>query len=438
MQHKDNMIESLDKLIRFQSTNEVLLPGKLYGKETYEALDYVLDLCDSFGFRTRKFEKHGGFAEIGTGDEMMGILVHLDVVPAGDLENWNTNPYEATEINGKLFGRGVIDDKGPTIGVIYAMKDLLDSGIELNKRVRIIFGMSEENGDWSDIEYYKSVEEHPTFGFTPDADFPVVFGEKGIAEIEISMDKKEAEILSIKGGVAINMVPEKTEINLKDVDGTTITVLEIGESAHASMPWNGKNSIAMAMDNVMNLIDKGVVKCRFAEFYSTLFGHDYSGKLLDAYFSDEQSGEITYNTGIIKNEDNNVKLLIDIRYPVTYKIEEVYTRIKDKITEYKEKYNIESLETKLIFNDSPIYSDKNSALVTNLMSAYKTVTNDETEAIVMGGGTYARTMSNIVAFGPSFPGRELTEHQANEYIYVEDLYKGREIYALAIKNTCSV
>ena len=173
---EDNMLQDLKGLVSIESVSgqpEGELP---FGEGPHLALEYCLDLCSKLGFRTGRCENYMGYAEIGEGDKLMGILVHLDVVPAGP--GWTVEPFDATIKGDRIYGRGVIDDKGPAIAAIYAMKELADSGKPLGKRVRIIFGCSEETGEWKDMEYYKAHEELPDFGFTPDADFPLIYAEK--------------------------------------------------------------------------------------------------------------------------------------------------------------------------------------------------------------------------------------------------------------------
>ena len=186
MRSNEEMIAALGDLVRINSVAGVnVTPLAPYGEGPARALESTLALCASLGMDTVNRDGKVGWAEIGQGEEMVGVLVHLDVVPAG--EGWDYPAWDLTEENGRLYGRGVIDDKGPAIACIYAMKDLLDSGVKLNRRIRLIFGQSEEVGVWEDMEWYKAHEELPVFGFTPDADFPAIYGEKGILCMELSL-----------------------------------------------------------------------------------------------------------------------------------------------------------------------------------------------------------------------------------------------------------
>lgn len=414
------MIEKLQELIGIPSISEKGDDHAPYGAETAKALEYVLNLCRDFGFRTKNCENQAGFAEIGSGEEMIGILCHLDVVPAGN--GWTYPPFAGEIHDGRLYGRGAVDDKGPTIACIFAMKELLELGIPLKKRIRIIFGQSEETGDWTDMEYYKQQEELPCYGFTPDADFPVIYGEKGILQILLSMEQQKSGFLEVSGGIAPNVVADQASCTVLGMDGEKLQFQAKGKAAHGSTPEEGENAISRLMELLVK--DKHV-KCPFAEFYMDKIGYALHGERIDCELSDEASGKITFNAGMIEIRDNSVQLSVDIRYPVTCKEEEIITRIKTQANPYGVKVSVcESM--------APVYLDKNTPVIRALMDVYHEETGDDTPAMTMGGGTYARAMKGIVAFGPLFPGRECTEHQKDEYILLEDLEKAKEIYKKAL------
>lgn len=406
------MIKEIQELIQIPSVTDAGEKGDMpYGEHVYEALKYVLNLCDKFGFRTKNCENRVGYAEIGEGDEMIGIMCHLDVMPEG--KGWKYPAFGGEIHDGKLYGRGVIDDKGPAIMTIYAMKELLESGMELHKRIRIIFGCQEESGDWLDMQYYQEHEEHPTYGFTPDADFPLIYGEKGIMNLKFTQPLSETGFTEIEGGDAPNMVADYVRCVM---DGKTYEAK--GVSAHGSMPECGENAITKLMEQL---------DCPFADFYMKKIGYALHGENMNAEFEDEASGKVTYNVGTIGVVDDQLEMVIDTRFPVTYKPEEMVAIIEESIKGYGIKVEMDKYM-------KPVYMDKNGDVIQTLLSAYQEVTGDmETEPAVIGGGTYARALDNIVAFGPMLPGRELTEHQPNEYMFVEDIEKAKEIYKLALQ-----
>lgn len=429
MGYDKEYIESLQKLISIKSVkydgadSYEAVAGKPFGEGIAEALDYTLSLCESIGMTVKNCDGYAGYAEIGQGDEMLGILMHLDVVPEG--HGWDFPPYGGEIHDGKLYGRGAIDDKGPAAAVIYAIKELLDEGYEFNKRVRLIFGCDEEN-DWECMDHYVANEECPDFGFTPDADFPMIYGEMGIMDAEFVMDIPESETLKISGGEASNAVPDYC----KAVKSDEVVAEAHGVAAHASTPWEGENAISKVMAE-LSAEDCSAQMKKFIEFYNDKIGFAIHGEKIGCGFEDEETGKLTFNAGLISVKDNQVRLAADLRVPVTVKAEQVRENLEKAAAEYGvrlENYG---------FMD-PAFSPKDSKLAKTLLNVYRDYTGDDSEPLTMGGGTYARAMPNVVAFGPLFPGREATEHMKNEYILVSDLMDIKEIYKRAIKELCEI
>lgn len=384
-----------------------------YGRHVFEALKYMLDLCESLGFQTKNCENRIGWAEIGEGDQLIGILAHLDVVPAGN--DWDYPPYDLTIEDGQMYGRGVVDDKGPAFCAVMAMKELLDSGVPLKKRVRIIFGCQEEAGDWLDMQYYREHEELPSYGFTPDADFPAIYGEKGIISLYVSHPIAGSGIKAAEGGNAVNMVADLAKI----VTVNDETIQMSGVSAHGSTPEAGENAITKAME-------AAAPKCSFAAKYMDLIGYHLHGEALGLDFSDKQSGKLTMNVGLLKTDEEKITLGIDIRYPVTLKADEIKKRIK-------ETFESQGFAAEITEHMDPVFMDENGEVIQTLIGAFREVTGIEDEPTVIGGGTYARAMPNIVAFGPIIPGHPCTEHMKNEHISEEDFEIAMKVYTLALK-----
>lgn len=385
-----------------------------YGKAVSEALEYVLNLSRELGIRTVDRDGKIAWCEIGEGDEIVGILGHLDIVPVG--EGWSRNPFGEI-VGDKLYGRGTSDDKGPTLAALFAMKDLQDAGAKLNRRVRLILGQCEEVGEWTDMQYYCEHEEMPVFGFTPDAEFPAIYGEKGIMRFELSMPVADSGLDMAEGGDAGNMVPGWARAT---VGGVTYTAE--GVPAHASTPEKGLNAISKLMEGLSG---------KFAEFYNKHIGFDYNGGLMGCGFADEQSGKLTLNAGTLRTEDGLLKLVIDIRCPVTFTPEQVRGAIDAACAPY-------GITVETTAYTPSIYMDKNGKVITTMIDVYREFTGDMTEPMVIGGGTYARAMPGIVAYGMLQPHREGTEHQKDEYVFLEDIYLARDIYRTAIERLANL
>jgi len=420
----DELIKSIQELVSIESVAkpDCQIPGYPHGKGVNQALHYVLQLCDRFGFRTKNCNEQIGWAEIGSGSPMTGILVHLDTVPLGD--GWTAGQGEIRD--GKIYGRGVIDNKGPAVACIYAMKELLDSGAPIHGRIRLIFGQLEETGNWTDIEYYKQTEELPDRGFTPDADFPLIFAEKGICVLEFHASAGSS-LLSLHGGTACNVVPAFCSCQVQTSDGNQQTIQTQGKAAHGSMPEKGINAISLLIKQLHKLHCSGIIDIPFSQFYQQCIGTGIHGEGLGCSWEDAVSGKLTMNCGTINLEDGVIKMAVDIRYPVTCNFDSLFTQIQTAAAVY-------GVETSCSMHMKPVHTAVDDPFIQTLLHAYQTVTGDHSDPIAIGGGTYARSMDHIVAFGALLPGRPLTEHQADEHILIDDLMTAKKIYFHALSS----
>ncbi|AFK85338.1 MULTISPECIES: dipeptidase PepV [Thermoanaerobacterium] len=449
---KDDLVKSTQEIIKIKSTEGDMKPGMPYGEGVAKALELALDIAKSLGFKTKNVDGYVGYAEYGEGDEMVGVLGHLDVVPEGD--GWEYPPYGGEIHDGKIYGRGATDDKGPIMAALYALKAIKDSGLKLNKRVRILFGTNEETGS-KEIEHYLKHDESPSIGFTPDANYPVIYAEKGITMFEVVKDfeKKSQNIVIkyIKGGNRPNMVPDYCECGIyvkdedkrkafkdevkrfKDVSGfdldsqvenDMLVVKSRGVSAHGSLPHLGKNAI-MQLLMFLNVIyqDEDDVK-EFIDFFAKNVGLETDGKTFGVYLKDD-TGELSFNVGTINFDEEKGSIGLNIRYPVTYKYEDLMNPFNAKISKH-------GMRVENMMHQPPLYFPKDHFLIKTLMKVYEDVTGRKDEPLSIGGGTYAKEMKNMVAFGPIFPGKPDLDHQANEYIEIDDLVLNAKIYARAI------
>lgn len=406
----NEMIEALQKLVSFQSIAKEEGPEYPYGKEVCGAKEYVLELAKSFGMRAEDVPGKYAYIEIGEGPRLIGILSHLDVVPAGD--GWTQDPFGGEIVDGKIYGRGTTDDKGPTIAVLYAMKALKEK-TTLSARIRLILGQTEENGEWRDIEAYTDAEEIPECGFTPDGDFPAIQNELGAMVFRVRMP--QSGFLQGEGGTAPNMVPARARV--KTEFGTYEAS---GKACHGCAPWLGLNGISELMEKVHQAEPEN----RFLRMYADLIGKTIYGEKLGIAAEDE-SGKLTLNAGLFEVRDETATLMVDIRYPAKKNPDEISGSLVRQFSSY-------GASCECVYHVRPLYTPSDSPVLGALLSAYREVTGDDSRPISIGGGTYAKAMPNMVAFGPNFPGHENREHMADEYILVEDFLKLEEIYERAL------
>lgn len=437
--NQQQLIKTLQELVQIKSVkydgsspeSNDPTPFAPFGQGIADALQYVLDLCASFGMRTKNCNGYAGYAEVGEGEEMVGILVHLDVVPEGN--GWTYPPYGGEIHQGKLYGRGAIDDKGPAAAVIFAVKELMDAGFSFKKRVRLIFGLDEES-DWEDMDYYTVHEELPALGFTPDADFPVIYGEKGILQLDFILKDAGLESVVLTGGTAANAVPDYCEACICSKGNGFYKTSARGTAAHASTPETGCNAISKVMND---LYEKKNSLClssglkRFIDFYHDKIGFSLHGEQMGCDCQDSETGRLTFNAGKIQIHPGELRLSVDLRCPATLSEAPVLHILEQSALEY-------GLEIQQVDFMKPVFSDANSPLVNTLLKVYQEETGDFTKPMTMGGGSYARAMDHIVAFGPLFPGQQGTEHMANESIALDHLADIARIYTRAIRELCSL
>lgn len=453
--YREDMIQSLQELIRIRSVEGEPRENMPFGEGPYQALNYMLNLAKSMGFQTLNVDNYAGHIDLGSGEETVGILVHVDVVPEG--EGWTYPPYGGEIHDGKIYGRGAIDDKGPAIAVLYAMKAIQESGLSISKKVRMILGTNEET-NWEDIPYYLKRVKKPDLAFVPDADFPVIHGEKGILVLDLKKklnqpSKGNLVLEKIQGGNAPNMVPDACtavllvegnirqdvenilrnfvketgwDLSLKDIGSGKVVISSKGKSAHGSTPEKGINAISQLMKFLGELPFEDCGVGEFIRIYNRHIGMEYYGESIGCGFEDEISGKLIFNVGMIYVDEKEAAVTVNIRYPITISSQEVYPGMHQSLKDT----GIEIIEQE---DMKPIYIPEDHELIQKLMQVYREKTGDmKSKPIVIGGGTYARAIENAVAFGPLFPGQPGVEHQKDEYISIDSLLQCAKIYAEAI------
>ncbi len=436
-EHLDAYKADLARLVQYRSvlSDDV----KPFGSGNRAVLDEALKMMEEKGFRTENVDYYCGYGEIGEGEQVIGILAHLDVVPEGD--GWDSDPYQMIEKDGFLYGRGVSDDKGPAVVSMYALKYLLDSGYPFKKRVRLILGCNEETGS-ACIRHYVEKKGHIDMGFTPDGGFPGIIGEKGMCGGAINC--KKTKILSLKGGDASNIVcknvtcvlpkdsfdREKLEsyftenglgYTITEEENTTVQV--IGKAAHASTPDAGVNAI----NHLFNGLYEAGMEDPLVSYMHRHFGLDLHGERLGFEELTDEFSNTSINLGVADTKDGTLYISLDMRFPV-----------KSHVADVQKKMTVLD-EGDICFvggrGVEPLYFDKDTPFIKALKKAYEDVTGDkETEMAVIGGGTYAKAIHNCIAFGAGFEGEDARMHDANERLDLSSVLKQFDIYVEAIRN----
>lgn len=428
-EYKEELIKSIGRLVRINSVEGEKLDNAPFGSGPKEALEEALRISEELGFKTKNIENAIGYAEYGESDEYIGVIGHVDIVPEGD--GWNYNPFDVSIDNEKIYGRGVLDNKGPIMAVLYGMKIIKDLNLPISKKIRVIFGTNEETG-FSDIPYYLKEEKPPIMGFTPDCKYPAVYGERGILDVTIWSKKiNDTNIKSIKGNFRNNVVPDFAEIELysnENKKGETKTISAKGKQAPGNAPESGINAVTKLCKDILEskklINDEETLE--FIEFIYNSFYENHSLSKLNINCFDEISGDLVINPYEIKMDEGKIGISVVFRYPISYKYEDMISIIKSIINEgytLSENRRMDS-----------VCFDKDHDLLKKLKEAYEHVTGFDGTPVTTTGGTYAKVFPNIVAFGPSFPGQKGIAHNSDEYMDIEDLVTNLKIYTNALYN----
>jgi succinyl-diaminopimelate desuccinylase len=433
--YKDQMIADLATLVSYPSVYSD--DAEPFGQANIDCLNAALKLAEGYGFKTVNMDNYCGYVEMGEGDEIIGILAHLDVVPVSS--GWSSDPFVMRREGDRLYGRGTSDDKGAGIASLTAMRMLRENNIPLNKRIRLIWGCNEETGS-KGVAYYVKKEGYVNCGFTPDGEFPLVFGEKGM--VSGWLKAPSTKILAIEGSNARNIVVGKcvlttvsdcydrkklddflTAHNIRyELDGDRLTVY--GTAAHASLPEQGVNALSYAIEGLY----QAGIEDEFVNAYHDLVGLDYNGNNAGVGLEDEY-GKLTMNMGIARKEGEDIMVSIDIRFPVTLKKEDVEKALLERGNGY-------IVDTATV---DPLFFPLDHPMIKALMKAYVEVTGDsEKQPMVIGGGTYAKEMKGIVAFGCDDGKFNYHIHDDDEFVTVDSLLMQTACYYEALINLLKI
>lgn len=433
-QYQEQALFDLKEILRFPSVLDQYQPNTdaPFGVANKQCLEKMLEIGARDGFIVKNIDSYAGHIVYGAGKESIGVLGHLDVVPATG--TWTNHPFNPTIIDGKLFARGALDDKGPVMASYYALKMLKDLNVEMNKEVKLIVGSDEETGSRCLNRYFEK-ETMPDYGFSPDADFPLIYGEKALFSYHVEGQVDTDHIVSFDCGDRYNLVPDVAAVTIKNLDGNIVQsyiaetgiqaeqkgnqLLFYGKSAHAMQPHVGVNAGYLAMQFLNKYYPSNLTN-----FITTYF--DTTGKKLGVAHHDPMMKDLTMNLAFIKIKDNQVIVGFNCRLPVNELKEKIETRLAEVLQTYHLSY-------KFISFSERHFVDPKSDFVQTLLKSYRAITGDmESQPYTIGGGTYARMMKTAVAFGSMFPNREDVVHQPNEYILIDDFVDWIAIYAKAI------
>ena len=458
MELKDELIRDIQKWVSIPSVSAGSDGDKPFGPVVAQMLDTALETARNYGFETRNIDYYAGDISMGSGEQTLGMLAHLDVVPAG--EGWTHDPFGGEIADGKIFGRGTIDDKGPALCALYAMRAVRDAGVPLKDGVRLILGCDEEVG-MSDMRYYASKLKMPDYGFSPDAEFPVINIEKGGVNVELSYrgeGENEAEIpvYQLYAGERPNVVPahayaivgtEKVscaeiekriadhaaavhqKLSVKDLGDGRAEISAEGVLSHGSLPELGVNAASVLLI-ALKAIGAGAGVKPALDMMTECIGMEPDGASLNIKREDEISHNLSCNLGILRWDGENFSATLDIRYPLCTNEVEILGNIACAVSKY-------GVHVRRIGGHTPHHVPADHKIVRGLMQVYNELTGDDAKPLAIGGGTYSRMMPNTVAFGVVFPGQEDCCHIADEYIDIERMMQATRIFAHAIAELAS-
>ena len=443
--YRDEFVADLRRWIQVPSVKGEAAPGAPFGTEVRRMLDLAMADGERMGFPARNFDGYACDMTLGDKPETIAVLGHLDVVPAGD--GWQVDPFGAVVADGKVYGRGTSDDKGPSLCALYAMRAIKEAGVPLKKSVRLILGCDEESG-WEDMAWYASHADMPDVGFSPDASFPLINTEKGMVHLYLHapVAKDGLQVKQLWAGERVNVIPGECKALLEggadvaaqvaayavktglpytaEVTAEGVQVTAEGIPGHSAYPAGRRNAIGMMLLLLKELGVQGAFRT-----LADKVGMESNGASLGCAYSDDVSGSLTCNMGILHLDGDQLITTLDMRVPITADLESIKNAALTSLPEFV----ADEAEVK-----APHHVPADSELVTSLLAAYEDETGDKAEPQYTGGGTYAKVLKQGVAFGAAFPDDEDLAHQAGEYVYIDKMVKATKIFANALVRLAGV
>lgn len=441
LKYKDSIIKDLARMVAIPSVCSPAEEGKPFGSESARSLNLILQIAGEMGFATKNVGNYAGHAEYGKGSEIAAVITHVDVVPAAG--DWNTNPFQLTQKGNLYYGRGTADDKGAAVTALYCLKALKDQHVVGKRKMRAVFGAGEEIGS-NDLDMYFAQEQMPDMAFTPDSEYGICNREKGILRLKISSNINDSKaVRTFSAGTVINAVPALAEAVVNGSDALQaqlesaaktaegnfqfekteggIKITSVGKACHAQKPQDGFNA-ATHLISLLSKVFSAEEMGKFLSFLNQFIGTETDGASMNVKMSDEPSGPLTLNLGIVRIGASFDSADVDIRYPVTCKGTDIFETIRENAEQA-------GLKAELLHDTKPLYFPADHSLVHLLQDAYKSVKGVPAELYATGGGTYARSIpGRAVAFGPFFPDEpDRGLHNSNENIDIDRFMEHAQI-----------
>lgn len=438
--YKEEAFETLKKYIAIDSVLDTSTQTKEhpFGQGVEDALKFVADLGQKMGFKVDRCDNYVTELTYGDGDKVLDIYAHSDVVPVNK-ENWTSDPFTLRLFEGNtMYGRGTSDDKGPGLACLFAVKALMDHNMLGGYKLRFLFGGNEENDSLCLKHYFEELKRpYPTLGFSPDAEYPLIYAEKSIYAYQASYKIKLAQVAPFKLGAALNIVLQEASCEITSqseevkealekylakhsevkasFDGKKLTF--IGKPCHGSVPWNGVNAGLHLLNFLGEVFHYEVLTNIFADYQGGK-GEHFNGNYHDEHFS-----ETSYNVGRIAYDGESLSLFINLRFPAGLNKDDVLANVEKNT----------GAKVTLLGGSEGFVTDPNSDFIRLLVNAYAQETGDsDPKPLAIGGGTYARESKNSVAFGAQFKGRDYRMHGDDEFFPLSDFYDNMQIYAHAV------
>ncbi len=446
---KENFVRDIERLVNINSVRTSPAENAPFGEGCKEVLAEAEKILCEHGFSMTNFENYAGEVNLGKNPELM-LLAHLDVVPPGD--NWTHQPFKMERNGDIVYGRGTTDDKGAAVAMIYALKAVREIYGDSEKGVRLVLGCGEETGS-EDMDYYFSKRETLPYTLSPDADYPLINIEKGrFAPFFTKAVNPDGDIISINGGDTQNIVPPKADAVISGIDieevkkycsdiqketlaeincekeNSNIHIFVTGTAAHASQPHKGNNAQTALIKLLSALPLKGEAHSSCRQLNEILPHGETDGFSIGVKMSDEKSGELTLNFGVLSYIDGFFRCGTDLRLPLGATKENIKDVISNKLSErgFSFEGTPEMRPVHFVSEDSP--------LIKTALAIYEDYTGKEGKCLAIGGGTYVHDIEGGVAFGIEFEGKDYRIHSNDEFADVNELLLTAKMYAQIIKD----